>query len=43
MLSETVNPSRAGMPSYARASVDETTGTAAPAALDGAIVRLASR
>jgi len=39
MLSEIINPSRAGMPSYARASVDETRGAAARAALAGAIPR----
>jgi len=38
MLSEIINPSRAGMPSYARASVDETRGRAARAALAGAIL-----
>lgn len=36
MMSEIINPSRAGMPSYARASVDETRGPR-PAALDDAI------
>jgi hypothetical protein len=39
MMSEIINPSRAGMPSYARASVDETRRTAARAAFDGDIAR----